>query len=79
MVFFVFACLLFDFGSQKYVFELLHAKPCRIIQTFRLKISFEPETCEIGQTVGPYGPVWARMGRARALEERDKFRKSAPF
>ena len=27
---------------------------------------------------GPYGPIWARMGPARALEEREKFRKSAP-
>ena len=25
---------------------------------------------------GPYGPIWARMGPARALEEREKFRKN---
>ena len=25
------------------------------------------------------GPIWARMGPARALEEREKFRKNAPF
>ena len=26
--------------------------------------------------IGPYGPVWARPGPARALEEREKFRKN---
>ena len=28
---------------------------------------------------GPYGPLWAHMGPARALEEREKFKKDAPF
>ena len=27
--------------------------------------------------MGPYGPVWARMDLARALEEREKFKKDA--
>ena len=27
---------------------------------------------------GPHGPIWARMGPARALEERENFRKNAP-
>ena len=26
--------------------------------------------------MSPYGPMWARMGPARALEERDKFKKN---
>ena len=26
--------------------------------------------------MGSYGPVWANVGPARALEERDKFRKN---
>ena len=26
--------------------------------------------------MGPYGPVWAHMGRARALEAREKFREN---
>ena len=29
--------------------------------------------------MGPYRPVWAHMGSARALEERDKFRKTPLF
>ena len=28
---------------------------------------------------GFFGPLWAHMGPARALEEREKFKKSAPF
>ena len=28
--------------------------------------------------MGPYEPMRARMGPARALEEREKFRKNAP-
>ena len=28
---------------------------------------------------GPYGPLWAHVGPARALEEREKFRKNALF
>ena len=28
---------------------------------------------------GPYRPVWARTGPARAREEREKFRRNAPF
>ena len=28
--------------------------------------------------MGPYGPAWARMGPARALDEREKFWKNAP-
>ena len=26
--------------------------------------------------MGPYGPVWARIGPTRALEEREKFKKT---
>ena len=29
--------------------------------------------------MGPYGPIWAHMGPARALEEREKLKKSEPF
>ena len=35
-------------------FELLHAKPCRIIWKFPQKLSFEPEMCEIGPKVGTW-------------------------
>ena len=29
--------------------------------------------------MGPYRPIWAHMGPARALKEREKLKKSAPF
>ena len=38
--------------KKKGVFELLDARPCRIIQKFRQKLSFGPEMCEIDKKYG---------------------------
>ena len=43
------------FGFKSVFFELLHAKPCRIIQKLPQKVSFESETSEI------WPKLWLRL------------------
>ena len=38
-------------GLKTVLFELVHAKPCRTIIKLPQKVSFGPETCEIGPKV----------------------------
>ena len=44
---------------------------------FRIFLDFSGPYGPIGAQMGSYGPTWACMGPAQALEEQEKFRKSA--
>ena len=51
-----------------------------IILWFFIKIiRFLNKIGPIRAHMGPYRPIWAHMGPARALKEREKLKKSAPF
>ena len=51
-IIFIFFELFNVFCLKNVFFELLHAKPCRIIYKFHQNTILGPETCEIGSKVG---------------------------